>query len=820
MKKHFYFVALLLILPISFTARAQKLIDNKSITGVCYAGNKVTRVYIPPPDRFLKASPKKGGGLITVNYSGFTTAAKAAMDYAVSILETLLPSDTRITVSASLTKISTEGVLGQSSIMGYAPGWAIDAQNPNAYYPLSLAEKIAGASLNQDTQADIELTINSSISWYFGTDGQTPSQKYDLVTVILHELCHGLGFYDSMGTTDTYGFYGSGRIPMIYDTFVEDVEGNNLTDTLIFPNPSASLLTRMTGGQIYFNGPLFNYYTKGTRAKLYAPSTWDPGSSISHFDESSTLRINALMTPFIDMAEAIHDPGKYTFSVLGDLGWINTRIIHDPPVDTEDHVTEIQLPVTIKSDTTYNRNFVGLVYSFNRFESYDTIFLTSSGSNNDYQAKITIPSYNSELQYYYFTEDAFKRLYRSPSLYSVLKYRVYIGADTIKPFLAHTPAKYYLKTVDSLRFEALATDNMGVDTVYVEYKVNEGQTYFLGLNRGEEDLFANKISAALLSLNGGDSIRYRIFAIDSAGTPNVNVLPASGYFASGIEDILPPVNSYATDFSNSENDFLNSGFTITTPVGFSNPGLNTKHPYESPEISGDSIEYTAMLRHPVVFNESGMLFSFNEVVLVEPGETGALFGTPEFYDYVVIEGSNDSGKSWFSIVDGYDSRAYTSWETDYNSNVVGQDSRTEGDEGMIKKNTFLIRPSGNIVAGQQLLIRFRLYSDPFANGWGWFIDDLKINPLIDGVETLPTDKFIAYPNPGNGIINIRSESSGLSGIPVRYIIYNSTGIPVKKDMYNIDSSLLTDISDYSSGIYFIVIYFSDGVRSFKYSLIK
>ena len=34
-----------------------------------------------------------------------------------------------------------------------------------------------------------------------------------------------------------------------------------------------------------------------------------------------------LMTPFIDFGEAIHDPGKLTMSMLGDLGWINTRII-------------------------------------------------------------------------------------------------------------------------------------------------------------------------------------------------------------------------------------------------------------------------------------------------------------------------------------------------------------------------------------------------------------------------------------------------------------------------------------------------------------
>ena len=820
MKNYIYLVFLFHFLQPALKVDAQRIIDNKSVTGVCYAGNKVTKVYIPPPDNFLKSSPKKGGASITVYYSGFTSAAKAAMMYAVAILESMLPADTKITISASLEKITTEGVLGQSSIMGYAPGWAIDAQNPRVYYPLALAEKIAGRSLNQDTQPDIQLAINSSINWYFGTDGQTPSQKYDLVTVILHELCHGLGFYDSMTTSGTEGSYGSFKTPMIYDTFVEDIDGKKLTDTLVYPNPSASLYNRLIGGQIYFSGPLLNSYTKGTRAKLFAPSTWDPGSSVSHLDESATLRVNSLMTPFIDFGEAIHDPGKYTFSILGDLGWVNTRLIHNPPADTEDHLSEIQLPVTVKSDTTYNHDKVGLVYSFNKFQSADTLFLTSAGNNDDYQARISIPSYNSELLYYYFTEDAFKRLYRSPSLYPDFKYRLYIGADTIKPVLSHSPVKYYLKTVDSLSFEAIATDNMGVDTVYVEYKVNDGNSHFLGLNRGKEDLFRNKISAALLSLNGGDSIRYRIFAIDSANVPNVAVLPAKGYFASGIEDILSPVNKYSTDFNNSGSDFLNSGFIISTPQGFSNPSLNTKHPYESPEISGDSIEYTSMLRHPVILGESGLLFTYNEIVLVEPGEPGALFGSSAFYDYVVVEGSKDNGKSWFALSDGYDSRYFPSWETSYNESIVGQDSRTAGDEGMIKKHTFLVRSSGKLAVGEKLLIRFRLYSDPFANGWGWLIDDLKISPLIDGVEKISSRQLAVYPNPGRGIINVRSEFAGNSDKPVRYIIYNSAGIPVKNDLYKGDSTALTDISGYPSGIYFIVIYFNDGVKSITYSLIK
>ncbi len=96
-------------------------------------------------------------------------------------------------------------------------------------------------------------------------------------------------------------------------------------------------------------------------------SKWDDGSSISHLDEELTDEPNTLMTPYIDMGEAIHDPGKYTFSMLGDLGWINTRIVHEPVNDSEENIEEIVLSAKIESDTLYNRDIVGVVYSFDNF---------------------------------------------------------------------------------------------------------------------------------------------------------------------------------------------------------------------------------------------------------------------------------------------------------------------------------------------------------------------------------------------------------------------------------------------------------------------
>ena len=63
MKELLSFFIGLLIFTSALPLKAQKLISNSSVTGVCYAGNKIKRVYIPPPDVFYKKSGLKGGAI-------------------------------------------------------------------------------------------------------------------------------------------------------------------------------------------------------------------------------------------------------------------------------------------------------------------------------------------------------------------------------------------------------------------------------------------------------------------------------------------------------------------------------------------------------------------------------------------------------------------------------------------------------------------------------------------------------------------------------------------------------------------------------------
>jgi hypothetical protein len=93
---------------------------------------------------------------------------------------------------------------------------------------------------------------------------------------------------------------------------------------------------------------------------------------------------------------------------------------------------------------------------------------------------------------------------------------------------------------------------------------------------------------------------------------------------------------------------------------------------------------------------------------------------------------------------------------------------------MMITHTLYPRVPEFITSGDSILLRFRLFSDPYANGWGWVIDDLEIAPLVDGVEEPVVNDLIVYPNPGRGLVNIGTGNNN-SFNPLRISVYNSTG---------------------------------------------
>ena len=248
--------------------------------------------------------------------------AKAAYLYATNIWAALIHSSVPINIVACWADLGSDGILGLGG------PYTIERDFPNApyantWYPVALANALAGSDQN-GADPEITGTYNMNFRWYFGTDGNPPSDRVDFVTVVLHEIGHGLGFLGTMEVLDNgQGRWGFGLpYPYAYDRFTEDGAGNALLNTSVYPNPSTALASALTSGNVWFDGPNARRANGGQRVRIYAPSTWDSGSSYSHLDSATYEGTpNALMTPYLSDGTAIHDPGAVTRGILSDLGW-------------------------------------------------------------------------------------------------------------------------------------------------------------------------------------------------------------------------------------------------------------------------------------------------------------------------------------------------------------------------------------------------------------------------------------------------------------------------------------------------------------------
>ncbi|MCA9210136.1 MAG: hypothetical protein KDA55_17380, partial [Planctomycetales bacterium] len=143
-------------------------------------------------------SRRAQGSQFVVNYNGFSSQARTAFQAAVDIWESLLQSDVPIRVHANWRPLDP-GVLGSAGPATYSRNFA-GAPLTNTWYPIALANRIAGSDLAPNS-VDINCNFSSVFNnWYFGTDGNPPVNQYDLMSVVLHELGHGLGFTGTMTT--------------------------------------------------------------------------------------------------------------------------------------------------------------------------------------------------------------------------------------------------------------------------------------------------------------------------------------------------------------------------------------------------------------------------------------------------------------------------------------------------------------------------------------------------------------------------------------------------------------------------------------------
>lgn len=268
----------------------------------------------------LAPSSTAATATFTVTYNGFTPAAKASFQRAVNTWANNVKSSVPITVQANFKPLAT-GVLGSA---GPNFIWRdfTGAPKPGTFYVDAVANKRAGRQL--DPSPDIVANFSSSYSnWSFAT-GPAPRGKYDFQSVVTHELGHGLGFLGAGVVANGKGSVrlatSAGAFPTAYDRFTETGAGKAL---LTFPNNSATLAAALKGNNIFFDSPAVRSANGGKTAKLYAPATWQQGSSYSHLDDATypAGNANSLMTHAIGDGETVRTPGPIVKAVFASTGW-------------------------------------------------------------------------------------------------------------------------------------------------------------------------------------------------------------------------------------------------------------------------------------------------------------------------------------------------------------------------------------------------------------------------------------------------------------------------------------------------------------------
>ena len=300
MKRSLLLLLAFLLLPLSAFANATIVIVNNDPPGIGFND--------PAPAAPLATNPGTTKGQQRLN----------AFNYAAQIWSGYIDSATPIRIRANFGPLSctaTSATLGSAGARGI---WANfdNTREIDTWYHVALANKQAGYDLapvgntTGDDEVDIGASFNSNIGtpgclqtsggWYLGLDANTPANMINLVTVLLHEFGHGLGFSTFVNrTTGQNVGYPTFPWPDVYEKHIFDGSMNMYWDQM---SAGQRLTSRLHNGslawtsatvdaqapQVLYKFPLLNV-TGGPAAGTYPMGTADFGVPLTYPGFSAEL---------------------------------------------------------------------------------------------------------------------------------------------------------------------------------------------------------------------------------------------------------------------------------------------------------------------------------------------------------------------------------------------------------------------------------------------------------------------------------------------------------------------------------------------------
>lgn len=249
-----------------------------------------------------------------VTYNFFPEWAKKEVQESLDIWAANFRSSVAITVDATWERSKSENILGSARGGSYFSSFA-GAPDPALWYVSALANALAGKDLDKNNP-EIIIQVNSQAPWNSRGDAKPTRSEYDLKSVFLHEVGHGLGFSSNDSYEPTFGV-GTLSMPTPFDAYLQTSDGKRLAD---LPSPSKELGTALTTSLVW-SGALGIKANGGVKPRMFTPAIYESGSSISHLDESTFTNsvLDTVMTPRLDTSEVFVGPGPLMLAMMEDL---------------------------------------------------------------------------------------------------------------------------------------------------------------------------------------------------------------------------------------------------------------------------------------------------------------------------------------------------------------------------------------------------------------------------------------------------------------------------------------------------------------------
>lgn len=241
----------------------------------------------------LSTTTPAQAGAVTFTSDG---TVPVSVMFGLNLVDTLIP----IALSPAARISVAWKALGATSLALSSVRWSTNFTKnvPAAVY-------IARFGTRTGAEAEANITINASYDWYWEDACiGTGDSRYDLPSVILHEVMHVLGMNSLLSVVN-----GTARNFNVPNTSLSDYDSRIRCPGL--PAPSLGQLVNCAGAQVQ----LSNGY-----AMIYSPGTWS-GASIAHLDMIYADTEDSLMVPYIGPGVCRRSVGPKVLQLLADLGY-------------------------------------------------------------------------------------------------------------------------------------------------------------------------------------------------------------------------------------------------------------------------------------------------------------------------------------------------------------------------------------------------------------------------------------------------------------------------------------------------------------------